>query len=332
MPTIDGGHIFLTLLAPVKLGEVLHPDGQITTHSHMLREEISNLPTAQQSPVSIDTELTSPFARCTRTHFLRLLVIDQPMFNGKDASNPLVDAVTGASRLTHQSYDVLSRPWLVLSADIDRVAGEADDGVGSWAEALWARTEAEMRAVFSHCHGFEAVKTSADFAAYLKRCQLDTTMSFNDYWQGRPPLKGETLKSLGIRLALVALALVALLWLLIRPENLWWLAAYLLLGVGAGVALSVWLLWNKGRKPFPAAPDSDLKSVLKSLHVQQRFALFAGRVQGMESADLHAAFGRFLADVRPEDLTSPTQAPGVIRSDGVDLVEHKAVGAKRVVL
>ena len=102
--------------------------------------------------------------------------------------------------------------------------------------------------------------------------------------------------------------------------------------MGAGVALSLWTLWSKGRKPYPAAPDSDLKSVLKSIHVQQRFALFAERVQGLEGADLHAAFGRFLADVRPEDLESPTQAPGVIRSDGIDLVEHKAVGAKRVVL
>jgi hypothetical protein len=332
MPTIDGGHIFLTLLAPVKLGEVLHPDGQITTHSHMLREELSILPTAQQSPVSIDTGLCSPFARCTRTHFLRLLVIDQPMFNGKDASNPLVDAVTGASRLTHQPFDVLSRPWLVLSADIDRRPGEADDGIASWAEGMWTRNEAEMRAVFSHCHGFETVRTAADFAAYVKRCQIETTMSFNDYWQGRPPLKGETLKSLAIRTGVVALGVTALMWLLIRPASLWWLLAFLLLGVLAGAALSIWALWNKGAKAFPAAPDSDLKSVLKSLHVQQRFAIFAGKAQGLEAAALHSAFGKFLADVRPEDLESPTQAPGVIRSDGVDLVEHKAVGQKRVVL
>ncbi len=332
MPTIDGGHIFLSLLAPVKLGEVRHPDGQITTHSHMLREELSNLPTAQQSPVSIDTGLCSPFARCTRTHFLRLLVIDQPMFNGKDASNPLLDAVTGRSRLTHQPFDVLSRPWLVLSADIDRVAGEADDGIASWAEGMWTRNEAEMRAIFGHCHGFETVRTSADFAAYVKRCQLDTTMSFNDYWPGRPPLKGETLKGLAIRLVVVALGVAALMWFLIRPESLWWLPAFGVVGLAAGIGLSLWLLWNKGKKPFPAAPDSDLKSVLKSLHVQQRFAIFAGKAQGLESAALHSAFGRFLADVRPEDLESPTQAPGVIRSDGIDLVEHKAVGPKRVVL
>lgn len=332
MPTIDGGHIFLTLLAPVKLGDVYHPDGQITTHSHILREELSNLPTAQQSPVSIDTGLCSPFARCHRTHFLRLLVIDQPMFNGKDASDPILDAVSGKSRLTHQPFDVLSRPWLVLSADIDRRPDEPDDGVASWAAGLWTRTETEMRAIFTHCHGFDQVTSAASFADYVKRCQMDSTMSFNDYWPGRPPLKGETLKSLGVRLVLVTLAVAGLMWLLIRPDNLWWLPGYGLLGLSAGIGLSLWLLWSKGRKPFPAAPDSDLKSVLKSLHVQQRFALFAEKVQGQEGADLYAAFGRFLADVRPDDIESPAQAPGVIRSDGIDLVEHMAVGAKRVVL
>ena len=332
MPTIDGGHIFLTLLAPVKLGDVVHPGGHITTHSHMLREELSNLPTAQQSPVSVGTGLMSPFARCHRTHFLRLLVIDQPMFNGKDASNPLVDAVTGKSRLTHQPYDVLSRPWLVLSADIDRRPNEPDEGVRSWAEDLWTRTEPEMRAIFGHCHGFEAVRDAAGFADWLKRCQLDTTMSFNDYWPGRPPLKGESVKGLAILAGLVALGVAALAWLLLRPGNLWWLLAWLALGLVAGAGVAVWRLWSKGKKPFPAAPDSDLKSILKSLHVQQRFALLAEKTQGLEGDALHAAFGRFLADVRPEDLESPTQAPGVIRSDGIDLVEHKAVGAKRVVL
>lgn len=332
MPTIDGGHIFLTVLAPVKLGEVLHPDGQITTHSHMLREELSNLPTAEQSPVSVGNGLSSPFARCRRTHFLRLLVVDQPMFNGKDGSDPLADALTRKSRLTHQPFDVLSRPWLVLAADIDRRPDEPDEGVASWAEDMWGHSEAEMRAIFGHCHGFERVDSAAGFATYVKRGQLDTTMSFNDYWPGRPPLKGETLGGLAKRLALVALGATGLLWLLLRPESLWWLPAYLLLGVVAGVGLSAWLLWSRGKKPYPAAPGSDLPGVLKSLHVQQRFALFAERVQGFDKADLHAAFGHFLEDVRPDDLQSPTQAPGVIRSDGVDLVEHKAVGAKRVVL
>ena len=80
---------------------------------------------------------------------------------------------------------------------------------------------------------------------------------------------------------------------------------------------------SKGRKPFPAAPDSDLKSVLKSLHVQQRFAIFAGKAQGLEPAALHSAFGKFLADVRPEDLESPTQAPGAVSYTHLDVYKRQ---------
>jgi hypothetical protein len=332
MPNIDGGHIFFTLLAPVKLGEVAHPDGRVTTHSHLLREELANLPTAAQSPVAIDTNLQSPFARCTRTHFLRLFVLDQPMFNGRDPSNPLVNAVKGVNPLVHQPFDVLSRPWLVMSADVDRRPAEPDQGLASWAEGLWTKTEAEMRAIFGHCHGFDGVGSAAAFAAYLKRCQVETTMSFNDYWPGRPPLKGESFGRIGAGLLAVAAGVMALMWAVLKPASMWWLLPLLLVGLAAGAAAVVWNLWSRGRRPFPPAPDSDLPSVLKSLHVQQRFAFFAETVQGFDPQALHRAFGEFLAGVRPGDLESPTQMPGVIRSDGVALVEHKAVDPKRVVL
>jgi len=323
MPNSDGGHYFLTLLAPVKLGEVRNHDGTITTHSHVLREELANLPTAQQSQVTIDTGLISPFARCRRTHFLRMAVIDQPMFNGRDPSDPLVNAVKRRNVLVHQPFDVLSRPWLMLATDFDLRPQEADQGVRSWAEGLWLNSESEMRAIFGHCHGFDGVEDSAGFAAYLARCQLETTMSFNDYWPGRPPLVGESFKRLGLGALAVAAGVLALLWALLSPGSMAWLlplgAGALLAGVGAAVAN----LWFKGAKPFPPAPDSDLPSILKALHVQQRFGFFAEAVQGMDADALHASFARYLADVRPADLESPTQAPGVIRSDGVMLLEHE---------
>lgn len=332
MPNIDGGHIFLTLLAPVKLGDVLHPQGHISTHSHILREELANLPTAAQSPVSVTTGLNSPFARCRRTHFLRMFIIDQPMWNGRDPANPLVNAAKRVDPLVHQKFDVLSRPWLALSADIDRRPDEPDNGLRSWAEGLWTNSEAEMKAVFSHCHGFDGVATPGAFADYVARCQIETTMSFNDYWQGRPPLKGESLQRIAIGTLALAAGVAALIWFLLKPLSMWWLLPILLVGLGVGIAFTIWNLWVKGKKAFPAAPDSDLQSVLKSLHVQQRFAFFAEAVQGMEPDALNRSFAQFLADVRPEDLTSPTQVPGVIRSDGVELVEHKAVQPKRVVL
>ena len=53
MPNIDGGHYFLTLLAPVKTGESILADGLLTTHSHLLREELANLLRAGGRPPRI---------------------------------------------------------------------------------------------------------------------------------------------------------------------------------------------------------------------------------------------------------------------------------------
>ena len=47
--------------------------------------------------------------------------------------------------------------------------------------------EPELRAIFRHCHGFtEGRRTGEDFAAYLAKGQIETTMSFNDYWIDPP--------------------------------------------------------------------------------------------------------------------------------------------------
>ena len=327
MPNIDGGHYFLTLLAPVKTGEPVMDGGVVTTHANLLREELANLPTAMQSPVSIDTGLVSPFARCRRTHFLRMFVLDQPMYNGRDPIDPLWNVIRKRDPLVHQKFDVLSRPWLVLATDFDLRPAEPDKGLRSWAEGLWTRTEAEMRAIFTHCHGFEQVNSAAGFADYVARCQVETTMSFNDYWPGRPPLKGLTLNSLLWRVALPAVLLAGLALLV---GGGWWALAAAFGGLGLGVGYVVWLLWTKGKAPFPPAPDSDLPSVLKALHVQQRFAFFAEAVQGMDADALHSSFGQWLQTVRPGDLDSPTQAPGVIRSDGVQLEMPDMVADKQV--
>jgi hypothetical protein len=152
-------------------------------------------------------------------------------------------------------------------------------------------------------------------------------MSFNDYWPGRPPLKGPTLNSLIVR-ALVPAALAGALVLLLGGG--WWALPGALAGLALGVWLVIRLLWDNGSRPFPPAPDSDLPSVLKALHVQQRFAFFAEAVQEMDPQALHNSFGQWLGDVRPADLDSPTQAPGVIRSDGVMLAAPEMVADKQV--
>jgi hypothetical protein len=78
-------------------------------------------------------------------------------------------------------------------------------------------------------------------------------------------------------------------------------------------------LMMAGAKPFPTAPDSNLPSVLKALHLQRAFTRFAIENQmdaaGSDAASaqkLYDAFATFVADNKPDDVGAPTQAAGVI--------------------
>jgi len=334
MANIDGGHYFLTTLIPLKLEPVPRDDGSFTSPSHILREVLATLPTAQQSPACVAAGFESPFSRCTRTHFVRAVVIDQPMYNGRDGGDALVQGLRNVNLLVHEPVDNLSRPYLMFCADLDARPDEADGGLSSWATGLWARMEPELRAVFGSCLGFDEIRDGTGFASWLVRCQIETTMSFNDYYVPMPDLHGYTLKDLTTWLAIGTFGLTALVgWVLVSLGcSAWWLAGALPVALLISLVGVLWLLWAKGSKPFPAGANTDLPSVLKSLHVQQRFALLATELQGADPARLHARFGRFLDQVRPDDTAAPTQPPGVIRSDGIQLVTHKPVAAKQVVV
>ncbi len=332
MANIDGGHYFLTTLIPLNVDPQRGADGSFTSPSHVLREALATLPTAQQSPACVEAGFNSPFARCARTHFVRAVLITQPMFNGRDGGNALLQGFRKINLLAHEPVDRLSRPYLMFNADFDARADERDGGLASWAAGLWARAEPELRAVFASCLGFGQVTDAAGFAGWLKRCQIDTTMSFNDYSVPTVDLHGYTVHDLVVRFAACAVLLSALVIALVigASLSLWWLLALVPVALVASGLAVLRLLWVRGSRPFPTGANTDLPSVLKSLHVQQRFALFAADVQGQDAATLHARFGGFLADVRPGDLDAPTQPSGVIRSDGTPPVAHRAISSKPV--
>ena len=334
MADIDGGHYFLTTLIPLKLEPMQRVDGSLTSPSHLLREVLATLPTAQQSPACVAAGFASPFSRCKRTHFVRAVVIDQPMYNGRDGGNALVQGLRNVNLLAHEPVDNLSRPYLMFCADLDARPDEPDGGLASWAAGLWTMMEPELQAIFRPCIGFGDITDGAAFSAWLKRCQIETTMSFNDYYVPMPDLHGYTLKAVTGWLAigtLIASALAALALRSLGASPWWLLAAIPVAGLLTLVGV-LWLLWRKGSQPFPAGADTDLPSVLKSLHVQQRFALLAAELQGADPVAVHARFGRFVEQVRPADTASPTQPPGVIRSDGIELVPHRPVASRQVAI
>jgi hypothetical protein len=334
MPTFDGGHYFLTILVPIRTLPVKDGD-TVTSPVHALRKRLSMLPTAAQTPACGGGQ--SPFARNTRNHFARFVIIDDVAYNGRVGRNTLVNAALGTDLVVAQPQDHLQCPFLLLAADFDAASG-ADAERDSYFVTLWATMEKELRDILTFCEGFDAqVKDGTTFAAYMAKCQLETTMSFNDYYID--PLNLPTWPGGGLKWGIIGGAIVGaigaigglavtLLLLLVglftpfMQSGLRWAVIATIIGA---VVLAVVLVVAytsviaAGKKPFPTAPDSNLPTVLKSLHLQRAFTRFAidnqaasGGGDAASAQQLYDAFKAFLAANKPDDLNAPTQPPGVI--------------------
>jgi hypothetical protein len=331
MPTYDGGHYFLTVLVPIKTKPV-NDDEAVTSPVHALRKRLNMLPTAAETPVCGGGQ--SPFARNTRTHFARFVIIDDVAYVGRSGRNVIVGSLTSDNPTVAQPQDHLKCPFLLFTADFDASGGSAEERDSYLAE-LWTTMGTELRDIFRFCQGFDAERIidGASFAAYVSTCQLETTMSFNDYYIDPLNLPSWPRKwHVGVIIAatgLLALGLigtfvfvVALLFTPSWQSELRYAVALALLG---GIALGVALLaayasvMAAGAKPFPAAPDSNLAAVLKALYLRQAFTRFAIDKQMLAVAkdapsaqQLYDDFSAFVASHKPNDLQRPTQAPGVI--------------------
>ena len=320
MPTFDGGHCFLTALLPIEIADVVDRSGWKSSHVQMVREALAVLPTAHQSPVTEKLACNSPFAKCTKTHFARLVVLDDVIYNGRMPSSALLDQ---SDRTIPQPVDHLPSPYLIFVADFDAPAGTEAELRG-WLENVWTKMSADLGPVFRHCFDFgRKVKSARDFADYILACQVETTMPFNDYWRGAPPLPTlpiPMLIAIGLgALAVVWAALYAVLDAVGWAEPFGWswgfVAQALLLAVlaAAPALYAVYsVIMARGLKPFPAAPNSDLPSVLKALYLQRQLIPFVARMQGESDQALFDEFGKLLDTVQVDNVTAPTQSPGVI--------------------
>jgi hypothetical protein len=297
MPNFDGGHYYLTALIPIAIDMVVEKDGQRVSPIQVIRRELATLPTALQTLPSIKTGLNSPFSRNTRTHFARFVVIEDVMYNGRDPADAILNS---ANPVFPQAQDSLECPFLLFVAEFD-ADKENPLNTTSYFELLWRTMEPELRAVFGHCVGFDQVESGAEFAKYIQRGQIETTMSFHDYWTVAPPLKSwlKTLKTMFFSSLLIFAAAGALGTAYFSSEGAgaYWLhvllhAAYVLVGgvVGAviggvlGLMLVYQFVMKVGMTPFPSSPNTDLPSVLKALYVQRWFTEFAIDAQSANDA------------------------------------------------
>ena len=327
MPTFDGGHCFLTALLPIKTSEVVDQDGLRSSPVHMVRDALAILPTARQSPVTESLPVTAPFAKCTKTHFARFAIIDDVIFNGRLPSNAIIDSLKGLDRTIPGPSDELPGPYLLMAVDFDAPNG-SDAELRDYLKDMWTRMGPELAPVFRHCFGYDQQATGPDgFADFIVGCQLETTMPFNDYWPGAPPLTAISKPLLIFNFLLPALVVGGgLYWALgamglIAHRHTPWLYCgeillIALLGITVGLCVVYRMVMARGEQPFPMAPNSDLRSVLKALYLQRELIAFVIAMQGKSPADLTAGFGDFLKRNQIGNVDNPTQQPGTIMPAG----------------
>jgi hypothetical protein len=312
MPNIDVNTYFFTGVVPVCNEGIVEHDGMKSSPIHVVREVLETLPTALQSHATEDIGLNSPFSRNLRTHFVRLVVLDQPNFNGRDASDAVVSSIMGTNLLAAKPVDQFTCPYIMMMIDFDLLEAGGAGEPRRYFEELWGAMEPELRSVFQYCYGFDAVRDAAGFARYMIACQVETTMPFHDYWYVPPKLRSFP-KAVLIGVPLVGPLLAVAAAILGLIEWPWAIALVILLLI-AGLAIDYWLILRRGAQPLPAAPGTSLRHVLKGLYLQQAFTRFAIGQQERDPDQWGAAFRAFLDSHRPGDLDGPTQPPGVIRS------------------
>lgn len=308
--SFDGGKYFLTCLIPVQNQALVRHYGVECSAVQRLRDVLATLPTALQSKATEAIGLNSPFARNSRTHLARFVVVNDVQYQGREGEDAIVGAIRKTSLVTPQAQDRLSCPFLLFAVDFDAADGSKASLRGYLSE-LWATMESELRAVLENCYGYERIRDAETFCDYVMACEIETTMPFNDYWPGPPPLTNRLNEAIGAPKWLAIASAVAILLSFFVG---WPLAVLALGGIGFAAWWAVQRILKIGGEPFPKAPHSDLRSVLKALYLQQQFVRFAIDAQGLDDDTLHARFQAFVARHRPDDLDQPTQPPGVVRS------------------
>ena len=307
MPNIDGGHYFLTTLFPIKDGEVVGRDGQYHSPAHILRETLSFLPVHNKNGVA------SPFSCNLRTHFVRIFVLDNVIYNGRQPKC----GIPGDGLLDFETIDELKSPYLVFVVDLD-VPDETEAELDSYLKELWRESQTELKKIFCYCYKFDAVQHEDDFCRFIRKGQVETTMPFQDYFVEFPKIKD----FLPLKWLKPAALVILSLWfagsyyaahILLKSAWGWNLligSVSLVIFLGILLGILYRLMLARGRKSFPIAPNSTLPSILKAIYLNKQFTQFAISQQGNDADRLYQAFADFIKTHQPDNLISPTQQAG----------------------
>jgi hypothetical protein len=141
MSNTSGKAYGLTVLAPI-LRDRGAPGSRVTK----VREALAAIPTGS----------ASPFATMDEHHFVRLVVIDDVIFESYPAAE-----------------DHLRSAYLLMTSDFNGTLAD-------YLRRLATTIPTTIDAVFAHCAGYPGVTDVERFSAYIRSCQVKTTFFFAD--------------------------------------------------------------------------------------------------------------------------------------------------------
>ncbi|WP_430461193.1 hypothetical protein ACQUQU_18500 [Thalassolituus sp. LLYu03] len=98
----------------------------------------------------------SPFTKVPNTYFARLFILNDVFFQQGNSV----------------ARDHLKSKYLVFTSNFH---GDLD----TYLRGMWNNAEADVRAIWQYAVAFDKVQSADDFVAYIKKCQLTTSLFFN---------------------------------------------------------------------------------------------------------------------------------------------------------
>ncbi len=139
-PVKPPGAAGLTVLCPIINGN----SGQ-QSYAMLTRAYLQDMPLNEHSPM----------ARVPNTYLCRFYVLNDVFYQGAPALE-----------------EHLKSKYLVFSTNY---YGSLDD----YLKTMWTQAEEKIKPIWEYCVGFDKVKTPADFAEYIKKCQVNNHLFFN---------------------------------------------------------------------------------------------------------------------------------------------------------
>ena len=163
MSNVSNNAYALTVLSPIKDGHI----GEFS-YGDIVRNKL----------IEWDVDERSPMARVPQTYLARYFVLDDVFSEslaGGDFWGTLYDILSIFSdkfrRRALPKEDHLKSRYLVFSSNFH---GDLE----TYLRGMWAAMQKEIREVWGYCYAFDQVHDADTFIAYIKKCQLNTTLFF----------------------------------------------------------------------------------------------------------------------------------------------------------